>query len=71
MTKSLLFTLHIFMDKPQSSAFARGDGEVHIVPMSVIQRPLPSDLDEEKVKAFMQEMKVRQVDLCSWLILER
>ena len=71
MTISLLITLHIFMDKPQSSAFARGDGEVHIVPMSVIQRPLPSDLDEEKVKAFMQEMKVRQVDLCSWLILER
>jgi hypothetical protein len=68
---SLLVTLHIFMDKPQSSAFARGDGEVHIVPMSIIQRPLPSELDEEKVKAFMEEMKVRQVDVCSWLIVER
>ena len=53
------------MDKPKSSAFARGDGEVHIVPMSVIQRPLPSELDEEKVKAFMQEMKVRQAEMSS------
>ena len=62
---SLLSNLHIFMDKPKSSAFARGDGEVHIVPMSVIQRPLPSELDEEKVKAFMQEMKVRQAEMSS------
>lgn len=53
------------MDKPQSSAFARGDGEVHIVPMSVIQRPLPAELDEDKVKAFMEEMKVY---IRSWLI---
>lgn len=46
------------MDKPKSSVFARGEGEVHIVPMSVIQRPLPSELDENKVLAFMEEMKV-------------
>lgn len=46
------------LNKPQSSAFARGDGEVHIVPMSVIRRPLPSELDEDKVLAFMEEMKV-------------
>lgn len=46
------------MDKPTSSAFARGSGEVHIVPISVIQRPLPSELDENKVVAFMEEMKV-------------
>jgi sulfiredoxin len=48
------------MDRPQSSAFARTDGEVHIVPMSVIRRPLPSELDESKVLTFMEEMKVRR-----------
>lgn len=53
------------MSKPNSSAFARGDGEVHIVPMSVIQRPLPSELDEAKVLSFMEEMKVR--DPVAWL----
>lgn len=46
------------MSQPQSSAFARGDVEVHLVPMSVIARPLPSELDEHKVLAFMEEMKV-------------
>jgi uncharacterized ParB-like nuclease family protein len=27
--------------------------------MSVIRRPLPSELDESKVQAFMREMEVR------------
>jgi uncharacterized ParB-like nuclease family protein len=27
--------------------------------MSVIRRPLPSELDEEKVQTFMAEMRVR------------
>lgn len=44
-------------DKPQSSAFARGEGAVHVVPMSVIRRPMPSELDEDKVAAFMEEMR--------------
>ncbi|WWD20650.1 hypothetical protein CI109_105126 [Kwoniella shandongensis] len=44
--------------KPTSSVFSRGeDVPVHNVPMRVIHRPLPSELDEEKVKTFMEEMK--------------
>jgi sulfiredoxin len=34
------------------------DAPVHVVPMRVIHRPLPSELDEDKVQAFMEEMKV-------------
>lgn len=45
-------------DKPESSIFARDDAPVHNVPMAVIRRPLPSELDEAKVQAFMEEMKV-------------
>lgn len=45
-------------DKPDSSIFARDDAPVHNVPMAVIRRPLPSELDEAKVQAFMEEMKV-------------
>lgn len=59
------------MDKLQSSAFARGNGEVHIVPMSVIQRPLPSELDEDKVLAFMEEMRVREQRLIAADLLQR
>lgn len=44
--------------QPRSSAFARGQGDVHVVPMSVIRRPMPSELDEGKVLSFMEEMKV-------------
>lgn len=44
---------------PTSSAFARNEKEVHIVPMSVIRRPLPSELDEAKVLGFMDDMQVR------------
>lgn len=47
-------------DKPTSSVFSRSDSApIHNVPMRVIHRPLPSELDEEKVKTFMEEMKVR------------
>lgn len=47
------------VDRPTSSVFARGDNApVHVVPMRVIHRPLPSELDEDKVLAFMEEMKV-------------
>lgn len=46
-------------DRPTTSVFARGsDAPVHVVPMGVIHRPLPSELDEAKVEAFMEEMKV-------------
>jgi sulfiredoxin len=42
-----------------SSVFSRdADAPVHVVPMRVIHRPLPSELDEDKVQAFMEEMKV-------------
>ncbi|WVQ70696.1 hypothetical protein IAR50_000218 [Cryptococcus sp. DSM 104548] len=45
-------------DKPTSSVFSRSeDAPVHNVPMRVINRPLPSELDEDKVKAFMDEMQ--------------
>jgi uncharacterized ParB-like nuclease family protein len=44
--------------QPTSSAFARDDGAVHVVPMSVIRRPLPSELEEAKVLAFMKQMRV-------------
>lgn len=53
--------LRNFFNKPRSSAFAREPGEVHAVPMSVIQRLIPSELDEEKVQTFVQEMKVSRV----------
>lgn len=45
--------------RPTSSAFSRGGSEVHIVPMSVIRRPLPSELDEAKVLGFTDDMQVR------------
>jgi sulfiredoxin len=49
-------------DRPTSSVFARGDGApVHNVPMRVIHRPLPSELDEDKVLAFMDEMRVSRL----------
>lgn len=32
------------------SVFAADDAEVHDVPMSVIRRPIPSVLDEDKVR---------------------
>ncbi|WVR08590.1 hypothetical protein IAU60_005645 [Kwoniella sp. DSM 27419] len=45
-------------DKPTSSIFSRSDAApVHKVPMRVIRRPLPSELDEGKVRTFMEEMK--------------
>ncbi|WWC65114.1 uncharacterized protein I303_107728 [Kwoniella dejecticola CBS 10117] len=44
--------------RPTSSVFARNEeSPVHNVPMRVIRRPLPSELDEEKVLGFMEEMK--------------
>lgn len=47
-------------DRPTSSVFARAEGApIHKVPMRVIHRPLPSELDEAKVQAFIDEMKVR------------
>lgn len=42
-----------------SSIFSRSEAApVHLVPMRVIRRPLPSELDEEKVQTFMAEMQV-------------
>lgn len=48
--------------KPTSSVFSRSESApVHNVPMRVIHRPLPSELDESKVEAFMREMQVGPV----------
>lgn len=45
--------------RPTSSVFARNEETpIHNVPMRVIRRPLPSELDENKVLTFMAEMKV-------------
>ncbi|WVN89735.1 uncharacterized protein L203_104965 [Cryptococcus depauperatus CBS 7841] len=44
--------------QPTSSVFSRSeDAPIHNVPMRVVNRPLPSELDENKVKAFMEEMQ--------------
>ncbi|WVQ63260.1 hypothetical protein V866_005507 [Kwoniella sp. B9012] len=44
--------------RPTSSVFARNEETpIHNVPMRVIRRPLPSELDEAKVQTFMDEMK--------------
>ncbi|WVW80908.1 hypothetical protein I302_102899 [Kwoniella bestiolae CBS 10118] len=44
--------------RPTSSIFARNEeAPIHNVPMRVIRRPLPSELDEGKVQTFMEEMK--------------
>ncbi|KAK4688595.1 sulfiredoxin, partial [Tremellales sp. Uapishka_1] len=41
-----------------SSVFSRSDSApIHNIPMSVIHRPLPSELDEDKVVKFMDEMR--------------
>ncbi|XP_070853472.1 sulfiredoxin isoform X3 [Drosophila suzukii] len=46
---------HSSMDTTIHSA---GIGEIHMVPMSVIQRPIPSVLDEKKVQSLMETIKV-------------
>lgn len=43
---------------PQS-IFVSDNAEVHDVPMSVITRPIPSVLDEEKVQEFTNKIRVR------------
>ncbi|TXT11085.1 hypothetical protein VHUM_01836 [Vanrija humicola] len=46
----------------KSSIFARDENApVHVVPMRVIHRPLPSELDESKVQSFMKEMQAGDV----------
>ena len=37
---------------------------MYLVPMNVIRRPLPSELDEDKVQTFMAEMKVSHPFSC-------
>ena len=45
--------------QPTSSIFSRSESApIHNVPMSVIRRPFPSELDEGKVQTFMAEMQV-------------
>jgi len=40
------------------SKFANADAPTVDVPMSVINRPLPSELSEEKVQQFMKDIQV-------------
>jgi uncharacterized ParB-like nuclease family protein len=42
------------------SKFATSDAPTEQVPMRVINRPLPSELDEDKVERFMEDIKVRR-----------
>lgn len=41
------------------SKFANANTPTEQVPMRVINRPLPSELDESKVERFMEDIKVR------------
>ena len=41
-----------------SSIHSGGVTEIHNVPMSVILRPIPSVLEEKKVKSLMETIKV-------------
>lgn len=45
--------------------------EVHMIPISVIHRPIPSVLDEEKVQSLMNTIKVcwNKIDIFSILII--
>lgn len=45
------------------SKFATADSPTVQVPMSVINRPLPSELDQAKVERFMEGIKVRPTRL--------
>ncbi|CDZ96727.1 sulfiredoxin-like isoform x2 [Phaffia rhodozyma] len=38
------------------SVFGQGITKIHDVPMNIIRRPIPSELDEEKVNVFMKEV---------------
>jgi len=42
------------------SKFANADAPTVDIPMSVINRPLPSELSEEKVQQFMKDIQVSQ-----------
>lgn len=61
------------------SKFATADAPTVQVPMSVINRPLPSQLDQSKVERFMEDIKVRvlllfrslgRTDRCSFFPVE-
>nr|NP_001188665.1 sulfiredoxin, isoform B [Drosophila melanogaster]NP_001188666.1 sulfiredoxin, isoform C [Drosophila melanogaster]ADV37747.1 sulfiredoxin, isoform B [Drosophila melanogaster]ADV37748.1 sulfiredoxin, isoform C [Drosophila melanogaster] len=40
-----------------TTVHSAGIDETHLVPMSVIQRPIPSVLDEQKVQSLMETIK--------------
>ncbi|XP_037811653.1 putative sulfiredoxin [Lucilia sericata] len=52
--KTKMSTTNSYNDKSVHSASI---DEIHEVPMSVIHRPIPSVLDEEKVKSLMETIK--------------
>ena len=68
---SLLFLKRLlavcFLSKPLIRAMATGSSvhsagiaEVHQVPISVINRPIPPVLEEDKVKSLMKTIQVRR-----------
>ncbi|XP_017011230.2 sulfiredoxin isoform X2 [Drosophila takahashii] len=44
-------------DTMDTTIHSAGIAEIHMVPMSVIQRPIPSVLDEKKVQSLMETIK--------------
>jgi uncharacterized ParB-like nuclease family protein len=46
------------MDGPNSSIFVQDDAPVYDMPVSAINRPLPSTLDHAKVQQFVEDMQV-------------
>ena len=42
------------------SVHSAGIGEIHQVPINVINRPIPPVLEEEKVKSLMKTIEVRE-----------
>jgi uncharacterized ParB-like nuclease family protein len=46
------------MDGSSSSIFVQDDAPVYEMPVTAINRPLPSTLDNAKVQQFVQDMQV-------------
>lgn len=47
-------------DEPEEKSIHSGHiEEIHNVPMSILMRPIPSVLDEQKVQSLMETIKVR------------
>lgn len=58
---SVIFLRTVACVMAGKSIHSAGVTEVHYVPMNVILRPIPSVLEEEKVKSLMDTIKVRDL----------